>query len=121
MRQGADTADAAKAARLPDLLVGLLRTAAGADMAELLRFVARYYDGRFSRGVVLLRAALVPAAAIGTGVPVCLFVLSLYLPLIRLIDGMSEFICTICCRIFPVVATRETAAPARAGSSSSMQ
>jgi type IV pilus assembly protein PilC len=95
VRHGIDAADAARTARLPDLLVGLLRSTPGADLADLFRFLARYYDGRFSRGMVLLRAAFVPAAAIGCGVPVCLFVLGLYLPMIQLMDHLSEIIWTM--------------------------
>ena len=92
IRNGEHPPDAARAAGLPDLLVGMLRTTGGAETAEVLRFLARYYDSRFSRGAVLLRAALVPFIAIATGTPVCLFILSVQLPLIRLIDRVNELV-----------------------------
>ena len=92
LRQGAPAADAAAAAGMPDLLVGVLRTAGGADAPEMLRFLARYYEGRFSRAAALLRGGLLPAAAILMGVPVGAFILGVFLPLIRLMDHLSDVI-----------------------------
>jgi type II secretory pathway component PulF len=95
VRQGVDAADAARDAGLPELLAGTFRAAGaagggGGGGPDMLRFLARYYEGRFSRAAALARAALLPAAAILTGIPVCLFVLSMFLPLTRLIDYLSE-------------------------------
>ncbi len=94
VRGGQPAADAASRAAMPPLLVGMFRTgiSGGADPAQVFRFLARYYDGRFARASVILQAALVPGMALGMGAVVCSIIYSLYVPLIRLIEQVSSTI-----------------------------
>jgi type IV pilus assembly protein PilC len=91
-RAGLPPAEGARRAGMPPLIVGLLRTASGADHVELLRFLARYYDGRFARSAVVLQAALVPALTIVMGAIVGSIVYCLFLPLIGLVENLSQAI-----------------------------
>ena len=91
-RAGLSAAEGARRAGMPPLIVGLLRTASGADHVDLLRFLARYYDGRFARSAVVLQAALVPALTIAMGAVVGAVVFCLFLPLIGLVDSLNETI-----------------------------
>jgi type IV pilus assembly protein PilC len=91
-RAGQPPVEGAKRANMPAMLVGLLRTSAGADLADVLRFLARYYDGRFARSSVMLNAALVPVLSLVAGLIVGLIVLSLFLPLVQMIDHLSGMI-----------------------------
>ena len=91
-RGGQPPVEGARRAKLPPMFVGLLRTSGGADLADVLRFLARYYDSRFARSSVMLNAALVPALSLVAGVIVGLIVLSLFLPLVRMIDHLSGII-----------------------------
>jgi type II secretory pathway component PulF len=89
--RGLPPADAARAAGMPALLVGLLAAApAGNDVPRVLRFLARYHESRFSRSAELLRAVLVPGLALTFGTIVATLALAAYLPMIRLIDTLSN-------------------------------
>lgn len=80
---------AARTAGMPELMAGMLATAkAGDDTPEVFRFLAGYYETRFSRAAVLLRAAVVPAVAIGFGSLVCAIAVSLFQPLITLMESL---------------------------------
>ena len=85
---GVPLADAARAARMPKLLVGMLSSASGADVPRVLQFLARYYESRFSRASELLRGAILPTMAVGFGALVLLIACSLLLPLADLADAM---------------------------------
>lgn len=90
LNAGAPMADAARSAGMPHLLAGMLATAkAGDDTPEVFRFLARYYETRFSRSAVLLRGAVVPGVAIGFGALVCAIALSIFQPLIALMESLS--------------------------------
>ena len=89
-RAGEPIAEGAREAGMPFLMTGLLRTAGGADLPDLFRFLARYYDSRFARSTVVLQAALVPAMSLALGALVGFIVLALFLPLIRLADALSQ-------------------------------
>jgi type II secretory pathway component PulF len=85
---GMGLADGARRARMPRLLVGMVGTTA-ADLGEVFRFLSRYYAGRFSRTQALLRAAVVPAIAIGMGLVVAAVALGLFVPMVSLINHMT--------------------------------
>jgi type II secretory pathway component PulF len=91
-RAGQPAADAAVRAEIPPLLVGMFRTgmSGGTEPAQVFRFLARYYDGRFARASVILQAMLVPAMAIVMGAIVCSIIYALYVPMIQLIDQVSS-------------------------------
>lgn len=59
---GVPAADAARRARLPALVVGMVGTAQGTAAAPaVFSFLARYYEGRHARAAALLQAAAIPA------------------------------------------------------------
>ena len=88
--QGMLPHEAARAARLPHLVSGLLATArSGDDGPRVFDLLGRYYTGRVSRTMILLRAAVVPAAALLLGLLVGWIVIGLMLPMARLIEGVS--------------------------------
>lgn len=82
--------EAARRAGLPRLVVGMLATARGpSGAADVMRFLARYYRGRFSRSVALLEGALVPAVVLLFGALVATVALAMFLPMTRLADSLS--------------------------------
>ena len=87
---GQPLADAARAARMPKLLVGMLSTASGEDVPRVLQFLARYYESRFSRSAELLRGAAIPTMAMGFGAVVLFMAYTLLVPLISLADAMCS-------------------------------
>jgi type II secretory pathway component PulF len=89
-RAGMSAAEGARRAEMPSLVVGLLRTVAGAEIVDAFRFLARYYDSRFARTAVILHAALVPAMTIAMGVVVAVVAKSLFDPLVALVDEISR-------------------------------
>jgi len=90
MRKGLPIAEAAKKARLPKLLVGMIGSAqATGGMADVFDFLAQYYETRFSRAVLLIQGAAAPACAIFFGVLVCAICLSIFQPLITLINSVG--------------------------------
>jgi type IV pilus assembly protein PilC len=87
---GMPLAEAARAARLPPLVVGVLATGqAGGDLSSMFRFLSRHYDGQFSRVAAVLRGAAVPAIVLTMGTLVGTVVVSLFLPLINLIEHVA--------------------------------
>jgi type II secretory pathway component PulF len=92
MSHGAPLPDAARDAGLPRLIYSMLGTAIQTpDLAEVLRFLGRYYSTRFSRGAAILQAAVIPFIAITMGAVVAWLALSVFLPLIRLIDTVVPY------------------------------
>lgn len=92
LTQGESLRDAAKGAALPRLMVGLLGTAeASADAQRVFAFLTRYYTGRFSRAAELARAGLMPAVVLVLAVGVGWIVLSMFLPLVRLIESTNIY------------------------------
>jgi type II secretory pathway component PulF len=90
MRNGVPPAEAARAARLAALDVGLLATARGpGDLQRVLRFLAGYHEARFSRAASLLYAAVVPAMALFFGALAATLALAIFLPLQELINHLS--------------------------------
>jgi type IV pilus assembly protein PilC len=91
MSRGAPIPDAAKSAGMPQLVFGMLSTAIQTpDLAQVLRFLGRYYSTRFSRAIALLEASLVPIVAITMGFFVCWVALSIFAPMISLIQTVSS-------------------------------
>jgi type II secretory pathway component PulF len=88
--QGDPPADAARLAGMPPLVTGMLSTArSGEGAAHAMRFLARYYEGRFSRAAHVLRAAAAPALALFFGVIVAAVAAAQFLPLVRLMDKLT--------------------------------
>jgi type IV pilus assembly protein PilC len=91
---GAAPADAAAAAGLPAVLAGFLardaggRAAAGAPLADVFGFLARYYRGRFSAAVVVVRAAVEPLTVLLLGLLVGGFIYSIFRAMVALIQGV---------------------------------
>ena len=91
LARGAPIADAAREAGLPTLLSGMLAAAHGeGEAARVLRFLASYYEGRFSRAATLVQAGLLPMAALAFGIPVGTIALTIFVPWARLIDGAMQ-------------------------------
>ena len=83
--------DAAKAARLPGLFVGMLSTATAATQpADVFAFLCRYYTERVSPTEALVKAAALPLATLVAAACVAWFVFSLFYPLIVLIEATIE-------------------------------
>jgi general secretion pathway protein F len=89
---GEAPADAARRAGLPGLLAGLIgpghSQAAGETLPALFAFLARYYRGRFSRTVLLLRAASEPFLVLFFGMLVFCFSAGVILPIVRILNRM---------------------------------
>jgi type II secretory pathway component PulF len=90
MSRGRSLPDAARDAQMPELVTGMLATAVHTpDVPQVLEFLGRYYSGRFSRSLELLRAAVVPMIALTFGFVVGWIALSIFAPLISLIHTVS--------------------------------
>jgi type II secretory pathway component PulF len=89
MMAGASLADAARAAPMPPLVVGMLASAHGPDAArDVFRFLARYYHTRYSRTAALAHGAAVPVVVFFFAILVTCVALALFMPLVTLIDTM---------------------------------
>jgi type II secretory pathway component PulF len=93
---GMTPAAAARKARLPELLAGFLETgetprgpAGNRGIADMFDFLARYYRDRFSRLLITLRAIAEPVSVLVVGSLVGVVVLSLFLPLVKLIESVT--------------------------------
>lgn len=86
---GAALAVGAASAGLPRLVSSMLATAGGRDGARnVFRFLARYYRSRFSRAAMLIEAAMVPLMVFIFAIIVACVALSLFLPLVALIESL---------------------------------
>ena len=59
------------------------------DLAEILRFLGRYYGSRFSRSREVLLAAATPITAILLGLAVLWLALSIFVPMLTIIQSVS--------------------------------
>ncbi len=85
MTRGDTPHEAARSARLPNLLVHLLATARGRDdLIDVFQFLARYYSHRVYRSLIVLRNSVVPLTVVLLGIPVAWFALAMFTPLVRL-------------------------------------
>ena len=90
MSRGQSVPEAARGARLPPLVCGMLATTTHTqDLPHVLRFLGRYYRSRFSRATALIQAGVVPMLAMVMGLFVAWLALSVMLPLVRLIEVLS--------------------------------
>ena len=78
-----NSVDAAHAAGLPKLIAGLTTTADG------FGFLSRYYAAKFSRLMMLFRAATIPAMVFFFGLIVAIVALALFLPMIAIIGSVQ--------------------------------
>jgi type II secretory pathway component PulF len=82
--------ESARIAGLPSMVCSMMKTASNTpDLAEVLRFLGRYYSTRFSRAAAILEAAVIPLIAIVMGAMAALLALSIFLPMISLINRVS--------------------------------
>ena len=87
LEAGALPAEGARKAGLPGLLAGLLGP--GSDdlaLADMFGFLASYYKQRFSRGLVMLRAASEPVIVLFFGAVVFAVCLSIVQPMVTIIQ-----------------------------------
>lgn len=91
MSGGADVAQAARAARMPAILWGMLAAARGPEgTRNVLLFLGRYYDTRFNAAGALLRAAAVPIMVGITATLVTIIALGVFMPMIRLAEVLMQ-------------------------------
>jgi hypothetical protein len=84
--------DAARAAAMPQLVVAMVasvRGGSGDTADDVFRFLARYYHTRYSRTAALASGAAVPVVVFFFGFIVAVVALSLFMPIVSLIQGMS--------------------------------
>ena len=89
VERGDAVGSAAERAGLPPLFAGMVATVTGTSQATMFEFLARYYRERFSRTLVVLRAAMEPAIVLAFGLIVGFVVLALFLPLTKLIASVA--------------------------------
>lgn len=94
LESGQEIHQAARGAAMPALMVGMLATAKqAAHTADVMRFLARYYESRFSRTRAVLHGAIIPIMVLVAGAFVLLVMLGLYTPMIEMADMLSiEFV-----------------------------
>jgi type IV pilus assembly protein PilC len=96
MAGGATLADAARAAPMPPLVTGMLVGVRGTEAAgEVFAFLARYYHTRYSRTAALAAGAAVPVTVFFFAALVTVVALSLFTPIISLINNLSSSITRI--------------------------
>jgi len=92
MIQGRSIADAARVAGMPAQTCSMLATALQTpDLAPVMRFLGRYYSSRFSRAIAFLEASFVPVIALVMGIFVAWLALSVFMPMVRLIDRLGPY------------------------------
>jgi type II secretory pathway component PulF len=88
--QGVAMHDAARDAGMPALVIGLLATARGPDSAaQVFTFLARYYNTRFSRAAAFIEASFVPLLVFFFAAIVTCVALSLFVPMVKMIDNLN--------------------------------
>jgi type II secretory pathway component PulF len=81
---------AAADAGLPSLFVGMLATVrSGEDFLQVMSFLARYYESRFSKAREVMRAAAIPAFVLVTGLAVLFVDLAVFQPMISMINHLA--------------------------------
>jgi len=90
MQAGQPIDEAARRAKLPTLITGLLKTVQRSDqLPRAMRFAGQYYDQKFNRTAELVRGAMVPGVELLLGAVVAWFVIGLLMPIFSLIDHVS--------------------------------
>jgi len=84
---GESMSDAARRAHMPDVLVGMLRTVRDTDgLMQVLMFLSRHFESRFTRLREFTRAAVVPGLVMFMGAAVLLVCLSVFQPMVLMIN-----------------------------------
>jgi type IV pilus assembly protein PilC len=79
--------DAAYEAGMPPLMVGMLATGqASCNPVKVFEFLGRYYANKFSRAATVIQASVMPAIVLCMSVLVGWVVVSLFMPLVTLIQ-----------------------------------
>jgi type II secretory pathway component PulF len=91
IERGLPVADAARRARMPKIVSGLVSTAQIAAAREAFVFLARYYASLFRRMQALGRAAAVPAMVFFFAAIVALVALGLFMPIVSLNDVAARW------------------------------
>jgi type IV pilus assembly protein PilC len=87
---GETLADGARNASLPAIVVGMLAAArTGETVIDVCGFLARYYRTRFSRTAAIVQGVHIPVIVLIFGLLVAFVALSMFLPLISLIQNIS--------------------------------
>jgi type II secretory pathway component PulF len=95
---GSTVEQAAQLAGLPPLYRGFLGPATNpkvagerATLPDVFEFLGRYYQDRFSRMSIMLRAATEPAMVLCMGLLVGAFIYSIFMPLVTLINAQTNY------------------------------
>jgi type II secretory pathway component PulF len=92
MVRGQTAAKAAQSAGMPQLVYGMLATALHTpDVAEVFRFLGRYYSSRFSRAMAFLEASIIPLIALVGGLFVGWLALAVFTPMVKLLDSVAPY------------------------------
>jgi type II secretory pathway component PulF len=76
---------------MPQLVSGMVASGVGAaQLGDVVRFLARYYDARAHRLAAVLQGAAVPALSLIFGAAVATVVLAVFLPLIGLTNALLD-------------------------------
>jgi type II secretory pathway component PulF len=87
---GLSPEEAARKAKMPAFLVGMLSTAKSSpDQSAVFTFLSRYYRSRFRRRQAILQSAIVPVTVIGVGCLVTFIALTAFLPMTKIVDYLS--------------------------------
>jgi type II secretory pathway component PulF len=87
---GIPLATAARQARIPAVVVGMLDAAKdSAGVRGAFEFLARYYDARFSAAATLIEGAAIPVMACVLGLVVGTLAVGLFAPLVDLINHLA--------------------------------
>jgi len=88
--RGQSLCDGARYARMPPLFIAMMATVRGSDsLLEVLGFLRRHYEYRFSRARAVIASALVPVVVVVLGSAVALVGVSMMQPIARLCDFLS--------------------------------
>jgi type II secretory pathway component PulF len=91
VRSGLSPADAARRARMPALLVGLMATVGQTGgLAEVLAFTGRFYHDRFLLRQEAVRAAVIPVFTLVMGVAVAAVALSVFVPMQDIVTRLAR-------------------------------
>jgi len=89
--RGQSLADGARYARMPRLMTAMLATVRGSDsLLEVLAFLRRHYQYRFSRARAVLQAAMVPIIVLTLGLAVALVGVSLMQPIVMMTEHLAS-------------------------------
>jgi MSHA biogenesis protein MshG len=88
--RGQSLSGAARFARMPRLFTAMLATVRGSDsLLEVLAFLRRHYEYRFSRARAVIQSAFVPIVVLILGSAVAVVGMSMMQPIAKLIDYLA--------------------------------